>query len=106
MNEIELSPLFRDLAEHVKEEGNAAEELRQALNSIIGRYHLHPSLVVSLLARLSAAYIYLTQKMYDQADANEVVEEDFQNMLIAQLTDLDMSDVAAELERMKIKDVN
>ena len=54
MNEVELSPLMIDLAKHVKEEGDAAEDLRQALNGIIGRDKLHPSVVISLLARLSA----------------------------------------------------
>ena len=100
----DLSPLFRDMLNH--EEGDAAEDLRLALNSIIGKYNLHASSVISLLARLSAGYIYLTQKLYDDAGADEVVEEDFQNMLTAHLTELDMSDVDKELEKMKREELN
>ena len=100
----DLSPLFRDMLNH--EEGDAAEDLRLALNSIIGKYNLHPSRVISLLARLSASYINLTQKLYDNAGADEVVEEVFQNMLTAHLTDLDMSDVNKELEKMKREELN
>ena len=33
MDEVELSPLMIDLAKHAKEEGEAAEDFRQALNS-------------------------------------------------------------------------
>ena len=106
MNEVELSPLMIDLAKHVKEEGDAAEDLRQALNGIIGRYKLHPSVVISLLARLSAGYIHLTQHHYNKLGADEVVEEDFQNFLTTTLTDLDMSDVSAELEKMKNENLN
>ena len=106
MDEVILSPLLKDLAKHVKEEGEAAEDLRQALNGIIGRYKLHPSVVISLLARISAAYIQLTQKVYDKQNADEVVEEDFQNFLTATLTDLDMSGVNAELVKMQNENLN
>ena len=99
MNEVELSPLMIDLAKHVKEEGDAAEDLRQALNGIIGRYKLHPSVVISLLARISAGYIHLTQKVYDKRNADEVVAEDFQNFLTASLTSIDMEQVSRELEK-------
>lgn len=99
MNEVELSPLMLDLAKHVKEEGDALEDLRQALNGIIGRYKLHPSVVISLLARMSAAYIHLTQKVYDKRNADEVVAEDFQNFLTASLTSIDMEQVSGELEK-------
>ena len=88
MADIKLSPLMRDMLEPA--EGDAAEALRLALNGVIGKYQLHASTVISLLARLSAGYIHLTQKMYDDAGADEVVEEDFENMLIAHLTDLDI----------------
>ena len=52
---------MRDMLDH--EEGDAAEALRLALNGVIGKYQLHASTVISLLARLSAGYIHLTQKM-------------------------------------------
>ena len=106
MDEVILSPLLKDLAKHVKEEGEAAEDLRQALNGIIGRYKLHPSVVISLLARISAAYIQLTQKVYDKQNADELVEEDFQNFLTASLTSIDMSEVNAELEKRQNGNLN
>ena len=106
MDEVELSPLMIDLAKHAKEEGEAAEDFRQALNDIIARHKLHPSAVISLLARMSAAYIHLTQKHYNQKCTDEVVEEDFHNFLIATLTTLDMNDVGVEIERMKNLDYN
>ena len=43
----------------------AVDELRVKLNAIIARYQLHPSVVLSLLARFTAGYIHLTQKMYN-----------------------------------------
>ena len=104
--EIDVSPLFIDLAKHSPGTEPAAEDLLDSLNAIIGKYQLHASVVVSLLARLSAAYIHVAQKYYNDIHADVVVEEDFQNMLTAHLTDLDMSDVMGELERMKNKQLN
>jgi hypothetical protein len=62
--------------------------------------------VISLLARISAAYIQLTQKVYDKQNADEVVEEDFQNFLTASLTSIDMSEVNAELEKRQNGNLN
>ena len=99
-NDVELSPLLEDLIEHSKEKEPAADELRLALNALISKYELHPSVVISLLARFSAGYIYLTQKLYNQYNADVVVEENFQNMLVAHLTDLDMRDVRVEMDKI------
>ena len=106
MDEVELSPLMRDFLTKDHDTEPAAEELRVALNDIIARHHLHPSAVISLLARMSAAYIHLTQKHYNQKCTDEVVEEDFHNFLITTLTSLDMNDVGVEMERMKNLDYN
>lgn len=103
---VKISQLIIDMTQHVKGTEPAFEDLRQALNGIIGRYKLHPSVVISLLARLSAAYIHLTQKVYDKRNADVVVEEDFQNFLTATLTDLDMSEVSSELEKMQNGNLN
>ena len=84
----------------------AVDELRVKLNAIIARYQLHPSVVLSLLARFTAGYIHLTQKMYNQTHDDVVVEEDSQNMLVAHLTSLDMSDVETEMEKMKKEKLN
>lgn len=101
---VDHSPLILDMLNH--DSGNAAEDLRQALNGVIAKYMLHPSVVISLLSRLSAGYIHLTQKYYNEIDADVVVEEDFQNMLIANLTSLDMSDVNKELDKLTNMELN
>ena len=99
-NDVELTPLQWDLVKHGNEEGNAAEELRQALNSIIGRYKLHPSLVLSLLARMSACYIKLAQAVYNKKGDHEFVQADFLNMLTAHLLDHTMDECQKALEEM------
>ena len=104
MDDVVMSQLLKDMLTH--EEGTAVEDLRVALNEIIAKNLLHSSVVISLLARLSAAYIYLTQKYYDRLHADVVVEEDFQNILTAHLTELDMSDVMDEVEKIKKENLN
>ena len=99
-----MSQLLKDMLAH--EEGTAAEELRVALNDIIAKHQLHASVVISLLARLSAGYIHLTQKYYDRLHADVIVEEDFQNILTAHLTELDMSDMKDEVEKIKREELN
>ena len=76
-----------DLVEHANEEENAVEEFRQVLNSIIGKYKLHPSMVLSMLANLTAGYINLTQAYYNKKTDGEVVQADYLNMLTAHLVD-------------------
>lgn len=105
-DDVEMSALIEDLTKHCQGTEPAAEDLRVALNGIIARYQLHPSVVLSLLARFTAGYIHLTQKMYNQTHDDVVVEEDFQNMLVAHLTSLDMSDVETEIEKMKRQELN
>ena len=105
-NEIDLSDLMKDLALHYPDTEPATEEFRLALNTIIRKYNLHASVVISLLARMSAAFIHITQKHYNQLNADVMVEEDFQNMLIAHLTDLDMSDVVGEMEQIEREKLN
>jgi len=99
-NDVELTALQWDLVKHANEEGNALEELRQALNSIIDRYKLHPSLVLSLLARMSACYIKLTQAVYNKKGDHEFVQVDFQNMLTAHLLDHTIDECKKALEEM------
>ena len=105
-NDIEISDLVKDLALHCPGTEPATEEFRQALNAIIHKYKLHASVVISLLARMSAGFIHITQKHYDRLNADVVVEEDFQNMLVSHLTDLDMSDVVGEMEKMEREKLN
>lgn len=101
-----MSEVIKDLTTHYQGTEPAAEDLRVALNDIIARYKLHPAVVLSLLARLSAGYIHLAQKVYNQTHDDVVVEEDFHNMLVATLTSLDMDDVANEMEKMKKEQLN
>ena len=105
-DDVEMSALIEDLTKHCQGTEPAAEDLRVALNGIIARYQLHPSVVLSLLARFTAGYIHLTQKMYNQTHDDVVVEEDFQNMLVAHLTSLDMSDVENEIEKIEKQVLN
>ena len=97
-NDVELTPLQWDLVKHANEEGNALEELRQALNSIIDRYKLHPSLVLSMLVRMSACYINLTQAVYNKKGDHEFVQADFLNMLTAHLLDHSIDECKKALE--------
>ena len=106
MNDIDNSPLMVELAQHLEGTEPAAEELRQALNDIIGKYQIHHTVVLSLLARLSSAYIHLTQKHYNKSNTKVVVEDFFLNMLNAHLTDLDLNDISDEMERIKKMEVN
>ena len=101
-----LTPLIRDFLTQNQDTQLAAEELRQAINDIIGRHGLQPPAVISLLARFSAGYIHLTQKAYNQKCSGEVVEADFNNFLTATLTSLDMKDVGDEIEKMKNQELN
>ena len=105
-DKVDMSAVIEDLTNHWQGTEPAAEDLRVALNDIISRYQLHPAVVLSLLARLSAGYIHLAQKVYNQTHDDVVVEEDFQNMLTAHLTSLDMDDVANEMEKMKRQELN
>lgn len=103
---MDISPLLRDLCSYQGDDKPAAAEMLEALNSIIGKYKLPPAVVLSLLARFTAGYIHITQKWYNKSHDDEVVEEDFQNMLTAHLTDLDMSDVTAEMEKIQKERLN
>ena len=106
MDDVELTPLISDFLTQNQVTRLAAEELCQALNDIIGHHNLQPPAVISLLARLSAGYIHLAQKAYNQKCPDEVVEEDFYNFLVATLTSLEIGDVGNEIEEMKNSELN
>ena len=95
-----------DLMKEERDTSVAAELLRQKLNDLKARYQLSGAAVIHMLARLSAGYIHQLQQAYDQQGADVVVEEDFQQMLTAYLTSLDMSDVAGEVEKMQREKIN
>ena len=84
----------------------ASEELRQRLNEVIANHQMSGEAVLAMLARISAGYIHQMQCIYDQAGAEVIVEENFQNMLTAFLTDFDMSDVKTEMDKIKREQLN
>ena len=84
----------------------ASEELRQRLNEVIANHQMSGEAVLAMLARITAGYIHQMQRAYDHAGADEVVEESFQTMLTAFLTDFDMSDVRQEIDKIKREQVN
>ena len=78
----------------------AADELRISLNEIIAKHRINPHETLAILARLTAAYIQLTQKQVDAMGIDDVVEEDYQMMLSTYLTDIDMQKVVPEMEKI------
>ena len=95
-----------DLMKEERDANIAADLLRQKLNDLIARYQLSGAAALHMLARISAGYIHQLQLAYNQQGADVVVEEDFQQMLTAYLTSLDMSDVAGEVEKMEREKLN
>lgn len=98
--------LIRQLLQQERYLAPAAEKMRTCLNDVIDRHQLNGTDVLSILARLTAAYIHQLQKVFDAAGADELVEETFQSILTAYLTNLDMNDVAGEVEKMKKQNLN
>ena len=95
-----------DLMNEERDSNFAAELLRHKLNDLIARYQLSGAAALYMLARLSAGYIHQLQQAYNQQGADVVVEEDFQQMLTAYLTSLDMSDVQSEIEKIRKQNLN
>ena len=79
----------------------AAEELLQALNAVIEKYQLHPSVVLSLLSRCSATYIRKVQQYYDEQNVD--VEEGFNYLLNTDLVNLEMQEFKTEIERVNLE---
>ena len=95
-----------DLMKEERDTNIAADLLRQKLNDLIARYQLSGAAALHMLARISEGYIHQLQFAFNQQGADVVVEEEFQQMLTAYLTSLDMSDVAGEMERMRKMELN
>lgn len=84
----------------------AADELRLSLNEIIAKHRINPHETLAILARLTAAYIQMTQKQVDAMGIDDVVEEDYQMMLSTYLTDIDMQKVVPEMDKIKKEMLN
>ena len=95
-----------DLMNEERDSNFAAELLRHKLNDLIARYQLSGAAALHMLARLSAGYIHQLQQAYNQQGADVVVEEDFQQMLTAYLTSLDMKVVQSEIEKIRKQNLN
>ncbi len=85
---------------------NATEDLRKAFNGILERYQMNADTALALLARISAGYIHRMQRASDNAGMNDIIEERFQELLTVFLTDLDMTAVAQEVEKIKNQNLN
>lgn len=95
-----------DLMNEERETNLAAEQLRMKLNALIARHQLSAQAALHILARISAGYIHALQRAYSLQGLDFVAEEDFQHMLTAYLTSLDMNDVAGEMQKMSEKEMN
>ena len=84
----------------------AAEQMRMKMNAIIAKHNLTGMEVVHILARITSGYIHHLQRAYAEQGIDADIEGDFQQMLTAYLTSLDMNDVACEVEKMKGNDLN
>ena len=84
----------------------AADELRLSLNEIIAKHQINPHETLAVLARLTAAYIQLTQKQVDAMGIDDVVEEDYQMMLSTYLSDIDMQKAVPEMDKIKKEMLN
>lgn len=84
----------------------AAEDLRLSLNEIVAKHRINPHETLAIMARVTAAYIQLTQKQVDALGIDDVVEEDYQTMLSTYLTDIDMQKVVPEKDKIKGKMFN
>ena len=105
-NKTRYMATIDDLMNEERDSNFAAELLRHKLNDLIARYQLSGAATLHMLARLSAGYIHQLQQAYNQQGADVVVEEDFQQMLTAYLTSLDMSDVQSEIEKIRKQNLN
>lgn len=104
--EFKPEAVIQELLEREKDYGPATEELRLSLNNIIKERNLDAFTVMAILARLSAGYVHQMQMLYDDMDANEVVEETYQHVFTTFLTSYDMGRVAKEVETMKREELN
>ena len=105
MAKIQLSTVIDDVMEREDEYTATGEEIKNAMNEVLNRCKPHPAVTLSILASLSAVNIRQLQQLYTSAGTDEVVEEAFQKLLTAQLTDLDMKDVKGEVAKNN-KDLN
>ena len=101
-----MSTTIDELMNEERDTNFVAEQMRLKMNDLIARHQLSGASVLHILARLSAGYIHQLQRYLDQQGSDAVVEEDFQQMLTAYLTSLDMSDVKSEMETIRKQNLN
>lgn len=96
---------FMQMAQLEMEAGMAADKIKEKMNELIQEYNLRPLVVLSILARLSAAFIHVMQKQEFPAEKDKI-EDCYQMMLETYLAHQDLLDVQMEIQRMKDKEVN
>ena len=77
----------------------AADEMRQRLNEVITGHGLSGESALAVLAKLSAAYIHLQQRFFNDPGAKDAVEDLFTQTLQHYLALFDMTDMQREMNR-------
>ena len=86
-----------------------AEELRSVLTHELRTNHLEAVEALGATARISALVIHQIQDLFNRHSGDLTfidIEQEFQDMLTAYLTSYDMDNMAAEMVKMKDKDLN
>ena len=85
---------------------SAAEELRKKLNGIIAEYELSSDAVLLILARITAGYLNMTQRLLDQEGVAESIADNYNQMLNAYLFAFKMASAKFEAEQPNKDDLN
>ena len=88
---------MQTIQRHQEQVEPAAEELRQRLNEIVTAYQLSAEGALTLMARMSAAYIHLQQRFFNDPGAKDAVEDLFNQRLQHYLALFNMTEVQREM---------
>lgn len=94
---------MQTIQRHQEQVEPAAEELRQKLNEIVTAHQLSAEGALTLMARMSAAYIHLLQRSFNDPSAKDAVEDLFHNTLHTYLGKFALADVEKEMNRQNKK---
>jgi len=90
---------MQTIQRHQKQVEPAAEELRQRLNEIVTAYELSAEATLDLMARMSAAYIHLVQRSFNDPSVKDAVEDLFHDMLQTYIGKFALVDIEREMNR-------
>lgn len=106
MAKIDTDFIEHELAQYLYEQESiiapAADELREKVNEVIQSYKLSSQDVISMLARLSSAYVHLLKLQYSEPDTKDAVEYLYDKMYEFYLANYDAQDVNNEIENRKV----